>query len=102
MTSPVKIWRRQKFIPDLLGKTGKIISWTVVRTPPSGFKKFAPYIAALIEFKDGKRMAGQVIDTKFDEIKNGQKVKAVLRKVREPDDEGVIPYGIKFKKVSNL
>lgn len=97
MDSPVKLWRRQKFIPKLLDKQGKVLSWTVIRTPPAGFKQFAPYITALIEFDDGTRMAGQIVDTKLDQIKIGQSVKAVLRRVREADREGVIPYGIKFR-----
>lgn len=97
MTSPVKLWRRQKFIPELLGKQGKIASWTIVRTPPIGFARFAPYITALIEFDDRGKMTGQIVDAK--EIKTGQKVEAVLRKVREPDSEDVIPYGIKFKTI---
>lgn len=99
MTSPVKLWRRQKFIPELLGKTGRIVSWTIIRTPPIGFKQYAPYIAALIEFDDGQRMAGQVVDVKLDEVRTGQKVEAILRKVREAEAEGVIPYGIKFRVV---
>ena len=97
MSSPVKLWRRQKFIPKLLGKTGKIISWTIVRTPPVGFKYAAPYIPALIEFQGGSRMTGQIVDASLNEIKTGARVKAVLRKVRQDDPEGIIPYGIKFK-----
>lgn len=97
MSSPVKLWRRQKFIPKLLGKQGKIVSWTIVRTPPVGFKQFAPYVAALIELDDGERMTGQIVDVKNQKIKIGQRVVAILRKVREVDREGVIPYGIKFR-----
>lgn len=102
MISPVKLWRRQKFIPELLGKTGKIVSWTVIRTPPTGFKQFAPYITALVEFDDGNRMTGQVVDARLDAVETGQRVKAVLRKVRELDKEGVIPYGVKFKLHENM
>lgn len=76
------------------------MGWTVIRTPPTGFKQFAPYIAALIEFADGKRMTGQVVDIDVkSEGLNGARVKAVLRKVQEAGKEGVIPYGIKFRRV---
>lgn len=112
MISPVKLWRRQKFIPKLLGKKGKIESWTIVRTPPTGFKHFAPYITALVELDDGERMIGQIVDLDIDEFTNEQKakphtlrgawVRAILRKVREPDKEGVVPYGIKFKLDENM
>jgi uncharacterized protein len=97
MISPVKLWRRQKYIPKLLGKTGKIVSWTIIRTPPKGFKQFAPYIVALVEFADGTKMSGQVADVKANKINFGMKVIAILRKIRESDNEGVIEYGIKFK-----
>ena len=93
MTSPVKLWRRQKYIPELLGKQGKVVSWTVIHTPPKGFKQFAPYIVALVEFDDGKRMTGQIVDKS---VRTGNKVVAILRKIRETDNEGVIEYGIKF------
>lgn len=103
MISPIKLWRRQKYIPELLLQEGQVLSWTIVRTPPTGFKQFAPYVVALIELfhslpiKSGVKMAGQLVDCNILKLKSGAKVKAVLRKVRESSKEGVIPYGIKFK-----
>ena len=97
MISPIKLWRRQKYIPELLLQEGQVLSWTVVRTPPTGFKQFAPYVVALIELKSGVKMAGQLVDCNILKLKSGAKVKAVLRKVRESSKEGIIPYGIKFK-----
>ena len=97
MISPIKLWRRQKYIPELLKQKGEIISWTVVRTPPKGLKQFAPYAAALIELSTGEKIAGQIVDCDISQLKIGTKVVAVLRKVRSSGNEGVIPYGIKFR-----
>jgi uncharacterized OB-fold protein len=74
------------------------MSYTIVRVPPLGFDDQAPYPVVLV--KIGSQVhVGQLVDHEGP-IKIGQKVVAVLRRVRKPDAEGVIPYGIKFKPVS--
>lgn len=99
MISAVKIWRNQKKINNLLGKEGKVISYTQVFVPPEGFEREAPYPLAIVQFADGIRYLAQLTDWEEKDLKIGQKVKAVLRKTRNPGLEGVIPYGIKFKPV---
>jgi hypothetical protein len=96
--SPVKIWRNQKKIRSLLGQTGRIESFTIIRIPPAGFESYAPYPVVLVAFRNGK-MIGQLADWNGEKIIIGQKVKAVLRKVTNRSKEGVIPYGIKFKTI---
>jgi len=96
MISPVKIWRRQKEIRHLLGKNGRIITWTKILTPPPDFKKYAPYPVVLVKFDDGDKAFGQLVDYKEEDLKPGKKVKAVLRKIRQGTKDGVIAYGIKF------
>ena len=97
MISPVKIWRRQKEIRKLLGKNGKIISWTKIFTTSNEFKKYAPYYSVLIEFSDHQKAFGQLVDVKEKQVKIGLPVKAVLRKVRTVDKDEVIAYGLKFE-----
>ena len=97
--SPVKIWRHQKETSFLLEKEGKVISWTLVRVPPSGYEKQIPYPVVLVELEKGKRKIGQLVDWQDKDLKTGRKVKAVYRRIRQPDPEGVIPYGIKFKPI---
>lgn len=99
MISPVKIWRRQKKIRQLLGKKGKIISWTKIFVAGSDFKKGAPYYLVLVELEDKKRLIAQLVD--FDEEIElfGKKVKVILRRIREINEEDVIPYGIKVKLI---
>jgi len=53
MLSPVKIWRNQKKTASLIGKTGKIVSWTVIRVPPADFTDQAPYPVVLVELTEG-------------------------------------------------
>ncbi len=103
MLSPVKIWRRQKNVRKLLDKKGRVISWTRIYTPPVGFKKNAPYVVVLVEFHDGHKTIGQLIDCNTERIRIGMGVLSVLRRVREVDQDDVIAYGLKFKpyKYSN-
>lgn len=97
MQSPVKIWRNQKNTAALVGKTGTILSWTIVRVPPGDFIDQAPYPVALLELEDGKRIVCQLVDYDEEHLLFGQKAITVIRRVTHPDPDGVIPYGIKAK-----
>jgi len=101
MISPVKIWRRQKEKREILGKEGKVISWTKIYVAPKDFKNIAPYLVVLVELEDKKKFVGQLVDYEEKDLKFGQKVKAVLRKTRNVGSEDVIPYGIKFKPIED-
>lgn len=97
MQSPVKIWRNQKNIANLVGKTGKILSWTIVRVPPGDFTDQAPYPVVLVELESGKRVTCQLVDYEESNLVFGQSVVTIIRRVTHPDPDGVIPYGIKAK-----
>lgn len=97
MYSPVKIWRNQKKVASLVGKTGKIISWTIVRVPPADYTDQAPYPVVLVELESGKRIMAQLVDWEPEHLTFGQKVMTIIRRVTRPDPDGVIPYGIKAK-----
>ena len=97
MQSPVKIWRNQKKIASLIGKTGTIIAFTLIRVPPGEFTDQAPYPVALVELDDGKRITAQLVDCEFHDITIGKKIITIIRRVMKPNEEGVIPYGIKVK-----
>lgn len=81
----------------MLGKTGKIVSWTLVRVPPADFSDQAPYPVVLVEFDGGGRITVQLVDWEDTNLKTGQKVTTVVRRITKPSVEGVIPYGIKVK-----
>ncbi|MBI4008688.1 OB-fold domain-containing protein [Candidatus Roizmanbacteria bacterium] len=99
MISPVKIWRRQREIRKHLGKKGSILAWTIIYVTGTEFKKFAPYPVAIVKLEDGKKITAPLVDYEKENLKLGQKVKVVLRKVREGDHEDVLVYGIKLKPV---
>lgn len=97
MVSPVKIWRRQKEIRKILGKKGKVITWTKIYAAGSEFKTQAPYPVVLVQLADGEKVFGQLVDYDSEDLKTGLEVNAILRKVRDGMREDIIIYGIKFK-----
>ena len=99
MQSPVKIWRNQIKIQKLLGLEGKVISWTRIHVPPEGFESQAPYIVVIVKLKNGQNYTAQLVNFNHESEVLGLTVKAVLRRTRDPGEEGVIPYGIKFRPV---
>lgn len=99
MISPVKIWRRQKEIRKIIGNKGRIYSFTIIYAPAKDFKGNAPYPVALIKFDNKEKAIGQLVDYKKTDLKIGQRVVAVLRKIREPEKEEIITYGVKFKPI---
>lgn len=99
MVSPVKIWRNQKFVAGMLGKAGTIVSWTMIRVPPAHFASFAPYPVVLVDLDGATRLSCQLVDWEEAHLRFGQKVTLVVRRIREPNTEGIIPYGIKAKPI---
>ncbi len=80
---------------QLSGK-GKIISYTVIRTPPEGFEKYSPYVVALIQLDEGPKITGQIVDNP-EKVEIGKKVTPVFRKIYEDGEDGIIHYGVKWK-----
>ncbi len=99
MISPVKVWRNQKYVARMIGKTGTIISWTIIRVPPADFGYQAPYAVALVKLDDGESICAQVVDCQHQELAIGQKVISVVRRTIQSESDGVIPYGIKVKPI---
>jgi hypothetical protein len=97
ITTPVKQWRRQKQVASLIGKTGKILNWTIIRVPAKAFAKEAPYPVVIVQLDEGKKMIGQLVDWQPEDLEKGKKVIAVLRRLRTEEEAGIISYIIKFK-----
>ncbi len=98
MISPIKVWRRQKTIRDLLGKRGVIVTWTKIFTPPPQFKHIAPYMIVFVKLDSGQNICAQLVDYMDDSLLEvGKKVVVTLRKLRESVPEDVIPYTIACK-----
>ncbi len=79
----------------MLGSEGRIVSWTIIRVPPTGFSSLAPYPVVIVDLVGDGRITAQLVDWNEGDLAFGAKVKVVLRRTSEPSTEGIIPYGIK-------
>ena len=97
MINPIRAWRTQKQIKHLLGKSGRIITWTTIYVTTPDFKKQAPYPVVLVEYIDGERAYGPLVNYGDCDLSIGKEVFGVLRIVRKGNSDEIIEYGIKFK-----
>jgi hypothetical protein len=87
------------FQPYKLSDTGRVLSWTVIRSAPLGYERYTPYVVALIELDDGCKLLSQLVDVEPELIKHHMKVEFTFRKVTEDGSAGLIQYGYKFRPV---
>lgn len=97
VTSPVKLWRRQKNTSALIGQKGKILQWTIIRIPAKSFMDQAPYPVVIVKMQNGENMTGQLVDWQQNDLVVGKEVVSVLRRLRTEQKEDIIYYNIKFK-----
>ena len=97
ITSPVKLWRRQKNTSALIGKKGKILNWTIIRIPARSFVDQAPYPVVIVKMENGENMIGQLVDWQEKDLKIGKEVISVLRRLKTEEKEDIIYYNIKFR-----
>jgi uncharacterized OB-fold protein len=79
-----------------LPETGKVLTFTVIRTPGLQFKDLAPYAMAIVEMTDGVRVMGQMTDCDVEAMKIGMEVRMEFRRIQQEGEAGVIGYGYKF------
>jgi len=79
------------FTWDRLSGTGQIYSFTVIRRPfiPE-FSAIAPYVFAIVELKEGIRMASNIINCPPEDVYIGMKVRAVFTK--EENDRNLVLF----------
>lgn len=87
------------FAIEKISKYGKLITWSEVTAPPEGYEKYRPYIVGIIELENGEKLTGQIVNSSMSELKHGDKLKAVFRKYYEDGEDGIIHYGLKWKKI---
>jgi uncharacterized OB-fold protein len=92
--------RDGKIEPVQFKGNGEILSYTIIRTAPSGFEKLAPYVVAIVKLDEGPNIAGQIVGS-TDSVEIGKRVQPVFRKMSEDGDGGLIHYGIKFQMVDD-
>ncbi|MFQ6093488.1 MAG: Zn-ribbon domain-containing OB-fold protein [bacterium] len=87
--------RSREFDPVTLSDEGKIVTYTVIRVPPSQFVDEAPYAVGIVELDDGVRVTSQIVDCDPEELEIGQKLKVEFRKIQNDGEAGIICYGYK-------
>jgi len=87
--------KAREFETRPMGRTGKILTHTVIRVPPGPFKDQAPYAVAVVEMDTGPRITTQVVDYKAEQLAVGQRVRLEFRKISEDGASGTIQYGYK-------
>jgi len=78
---------------------GKILTFTIIRTPPTRFKYQKPYAVAIVELEGGGTVQCQVTDTSLEEIEIGKEVEIVFRKIFSEGEAGIHCYGYKCRAV---
>jgi uncharacterized OB-fold protein len=87
--------KAKKFETVNLSDEGTLVTFTVVRVASDKFSKETPFPVGIVELNDGVRVTAQIADAEIDELKIGQKVKLVFRKVQEDGKAGILCYGYK-------
>lgn len=85
----------RKFATIALNNEGKILTFTVVRVGSDKFSKETPFAVGIVELNDGVKVTAQIADVDPDELKIGQRVKLVFRRIQEDGKAGILCYGYK-------
>jgi len=75
--------------------TGKVVTFSVVRSASDQFSLLTPYVVAIIELDEGSRLTSQVICDP-EEVYIGMPVKHAFRRLGTDGATGAIFYGTKF------
>lgn len=90
-----------KLEPHKLKPRGKIVSYATTHVAANGFEDQVPYVLAIVELDDGPRLTTQITDCNPTEIKIGDEVEIVFRKMGQEGEDGVLYYGYKGRIVSH-
>ena len=80
-----------------LPRTGRLLSYTIVRSPPGDHRLDTPTLVGLVELDNGVRLVAELTDVLPEELPRVKRVEAVIRRVGEQGDTGVIAYAVKFR-----
>jgi len=94
--------KNHKLIKRKLSGEGEILTYTVQYVVLEGYREYAPIIFAIVKLKEGVNVLAPLTDVKPENVRVGMKVTAVLRKIAEDEDLGLIKYGIKFKPMKEF
>lgn len=92
-----KCRRKGKVVLRQFSGKGKVYSFTEVSSGPAGFELESPYVLAIVELAEGPRITAQVVGIGEKDVKIGDSVEMIFRKIMEDSEEGLIHYGYKFR-----
>ena len=88
--------RGREFETVTLPREGKVVTFTVVRVPPTGFTEQSPLPIALVELANGVRVMVQIADVADPStLEIGMPVRLEFRRINSDGEAGVIFYGHK-------
>ncbi len=87
--------------PQEFSGRGELYSFTILHQAPLGYEGYLPYAIGMVKLDEGPMVEAQLTDVNLDELKIGQRVEMVTRKLREHGQDGLIVYGYKFRPVEN-
>lgn len=87
--------RSRSFQAVRLPDEGTLETFTVIRVASDKFSKQVPYVVGIVRFEDGTAVTTQIADVDPDELRAGQKVKLVFRRIQEESHSGILCYGYK-------
>ena len=77
-------------------KWGTLLSYTLQKESLAGFEDQEPMVFGLIKLENGVKIIAQIVDIPYENLRGGESLKAVFRKVRNDGESGQIYYGYKF------
>lgn len=83
--------------PQEFSGRGEVYSFTILHQAPLGFEDNLPYAIGMVRLDEGPVVTAQLTDVNLNELKIGQRVEMVTRKLREYGGQGAIVYGYKFR-----
>jgi len=97
MSNPSEVWRHHKKLHNYLNQKGKLLVWTKISVPPSGFEDSIPYFSGIVEFEDRQKLPVQIVDCDEKDLKANLKVIVVIRRGKKVNPDEVIEYVVKVK-----
>ena len=78
-----------------LQRGGKLLTYTIIRVPPSQFTDQSPYAMGVVELDRGVKILSQIVDCELDKLEIGQRMRIEFRKIYSEGEAGIICYGYK-------
>ena len=86
----------REFTKSHLPDKGRVVTFTVIHTPPPEFEDESPYAMAIVELENGVKMFSQLVDMDPADVKIGMPVLTEFRQIQAAGESGVLCYGYKF------